>query len=44
LFLHQGPTGRQTSGRALATRLFFGWWAVFFDPDGNRYALNQRDQ
>ena len=22
-------------------QMFFGWWALFCDPDGNRYALNQ---
>jgi lactoylglutathione lyase len=22
-------------------RQFFGWWAVFTDPDGNRYGLRQ---
>ena len=25
-------------------KMFFGWWALLCDPDGNRYALNQRDQ
>lgn len=24
--------------------MFFGWWALFCDPDGNRFALNQRGQ
>ena len=24
------------------TRLPFGWWAMFEDPDGTRYALEQR--
>jgi lactoylglutathione lyase len=24
-------------------RMLFGWWALFCDPEGNRYALNQRE-
>lgn len=24
-------------------RQFFGWWSMFADPDGTRYALGQKD-
>ncbi len=24
------------------TQMFWGWWALFSDPEGNRFALNQR--
>jgi len=26
------------------TRQFWGWWAVFKDPDGNSYGLGQRSE
>jgi predicted enzyme related to lactoylglutathione lyase len=40
-------THRQLTARGVTfvqppTQMFFGWWALFCDPDGNRFALNQR--
>lgn len=42
-------TYRQLSARGVSfpeppSQQFFGWWAVFEDPDGNRYALQERDE
>ena len=40
-------THRQLAGRGVEfteepSRQFWGWWAVFKDPDGNSYGLGQR--
>jgi catechol 2,3-dioxygenase-like lactoylglutathione lyase family enzyme len=40
-------THRQLAGRGVAfteepSRQFWGWWAVFKDPDGNSFGLGQR--
>jgi predicted enzyme related to lactoylglutathione lyase len=40
------PTHRELSERGVEfstppTQQHFGWWAVFEDPDGTRYALGQ---
>ena len=40
-------THRQLGGRGVEfteepSRQFWGWWAVFKDPDGNSYGLGQR--
>jgi catechol 2,3-dioxygenase-like lactoylglutathione lyase family enzyme len=42
-------THKQLSGRGVEfaeepTRQFWGWWAVFKDPDGNSYGLGQRGE
>jgi predicted enzyme related to lactoylglutathione lyase len=41
-------THRELSERGVVfptppTKMEFGWWALFEDPDGTRYALGQRD-
>lgn len=41
-------THKQLSGDGVAfpdepRKEFWGWWAVFQDPDGNSYGLSQRD-
>ena len=30
--------------REAPTQQFWGWWAVFVDPDGNSYGLGQRGE
>ena len=42
-------THKQLAGRGVEfteepTRQFWGWWAVFKDPDGNTYGLGQRGE
>jgi catechol 2,3-dioxygenase-like lactoylglutathione lyase family enzyme len=42
-------THRQLAGRGVEfaeepSRQFWGWWAVFKDPDGNSYGLGQRGE
>ncbi len=35
-------TGRGVEFAEAPTKQFWGWWAVFKDPDGNSYGLGQR--
>ena len=40
---YQELTARGVSFPAPPTRMHFGWWSMFADPDGTRYALGQRN-
>jgi lactoylglutathione lyase len=39
---HQELSARGVSFPTPPTRMPFGWWSLFEDPDGTRYALQQR--
>jgi lactoylglutathione lyase len=39
---YQELTGRGVSFPTAPTKMPFGWWALFQDDDGTRYALEQR--
>jgi catechol 2,3-dioxygenase-like lactoylglutathione lyase family enzyme len=41
---HKQLTGRGVEFAEEPTRQFWGWWAVFKDPDGNSYGLGQRGE
>ena len=38
---HEELTGRGVEFTEAPTKQFWGWWAVFKDPDGNTYGLGQ---
>jgi len=38
---HRELTGRGVRFHTPPTRMPFGWWAMFEDPDGTRYVLTQ---
>jgi predicted enzyme related to lactoylglutathione lyase len=40
---YQELTARGVRFPAPPTRMPFGWWSMFADPDGTRYALGQQD-
>jgi lactoylglutathione lyase len=40
----QELTGRGVEFAQAPTEMSFGWWSMFEDPDGNRYALQPRGQ
>ena len=39
---HKELSGRGVTFTEAPTKQFWGWWAVFQDPDGNTYGLGQR--
>ena len=41
---HKELAGRGVEFTEEPTRQFWGWWAVFKDPDGNTYGLGQRGE
>lgn len=41
---YQELTGRGVEFTEAPTRQFWGWWAVFHDPDGNTYGVGQRGE
>ncbi len=41
---HRELTGRSVEFTEAPRREFWGWWAVFKDPDGNTYGLGQRGE
>jgi predicted enzyme related to lactoylglutathione lyase len=38
---HRELTGRGVEFAAPPQQMHFGWWSMFTDPDGTRYALGQ---
>ena len=38
---HEELTARGVEFTEAPSKQFWGWWAVFKDPDGNRYGLGQ---
>jgi lactoylglutathione lyase len=41
---HKELAGRGVEFTEEPNRQFWGWWAVFKDPDGNTYGLGQRGE
>ena len=41
---HRELTGRGVEFAETPRKEFWGWWAVFTDPDGNSYGLGQRGE
>jgi lactoylglutathione lyase len=39
--IHEELTARGVTFTEAPTKQFWGWWAVFQDPDGNTYGLGQ---
>lgn len=39
---HKELSGRGVTFTEAPSKQFWGWWAVFQDPDGNTYGLGQR--